>query len=152
MDLISKREAADLLGVSTRAIERAVSRGHLTVQYRDSRHGKKAWFSQPDVVRYKQHQETRGPVGFMSTPTVGTVVPMVEIKPRQGPTEKENLGEPFTPISERLMLKLDEVAALSGLPRSFLSRSIQTGALRAVRIGRILYVKRSDLNEFVRAL
>lgn len=152
MDLISKREAAGLLGVSTRAVERAVRRGHLTVHYRDSKHGKKAWFAQPDVARYKEHQETRGPVGFMSGPSVGTVIPMVEMKPRQGPAEKEKAGEPFAPISERLMLKLDEVAALSGLPRSFLSRSVQTGALKAVRIGRILYVKRSDLNEFVRAL
>ena len=35
MELKSKREAAEILGLSTRGVERAVRRGHLTVLYRD---------------------------------------------------------------------------------------------------------------------
>jgi len=42
-----------MLGVSTRGIERAVRRGQLTVQYRDSKHGKKAWFRPADLERYR---------------------------------------------------------------------------------------------------
>src|SRR5579859_1404700 len=66
MELKSKREAAELLGVSTRGIERAVRRGHLNVVYHDSKHGKKAWFSAAELERYRQQQQARGPVGFMT--------------------------------------------------------------------------------------
>src|SRR5215831_3905538 len=93
MELKSKREAAEMLGVSTRGIERAVRRGHLAVQYHDSKHGKKAWFRPADLERYQRRQETRVarvPVGFtamaapqLSTPipgpTIGAVIPVVDM-------------------------------------------------------------------------
>src|SRR5690348_7145724 len=88
MNLISKREAAAMLSLSTRGIERAVRRGHLAVEYQNGKHGRKAWFRAADLERYRRHQEMRGPVGFIpgvppqqppGAPAVGTLVPMVEI-------------------------------------------------------------------------
>ncbi len=157
MELKSKREAAELLGVSTRGVERAVRRGHLRVLYRDSKHGKKAWFNPHDLVRYKQQQETRGPVGFTSGippqlpgPTIGTVVPMVEMAPwpKKGRQPRTNP----VPIADRLTLTLNDAVQLSGLPRRFVVQSIHDRKLKAIKLGRSHYVKRSDLNDFVQNL
>jgi excisionase family DNA binding protein len=155
MELKSKREAAELLGLSTRGVERAVRRGHLAVQYRDSKHGKKAWFSPPELERFRQLQMERGPVGFTSgipgqppgAPMVGTLVPMVEIGARR--EKGQNSSANPVPISERLTLNVEEASQLSGLPRSFIVKNIHSGKLKAVRIGRSFHVKRSDLNQFV---
>jgi excisionase family DNA binding protein len=157
MEWKSKREAAELLGLSTRGVERAVRRGHLTVLYRDSKHGKQAWFRGPELERYKQIHEARGPVGFTSGipgqppgPTIGTLIPMVEMEPRRrkrGGREAEPV-----PIGERLTLGVADAVQLSGLPRSFIVENIRRGKLKAIKIGRQHYVKRSDLNQFVEEL
>jgi excisionase family DNA binding protein len=156
MELKSKREAAELLGLSTRGVERAVRRGHLTVLYRDSKHGKKAWFKANELERLKQVQEGRGPVGFTSGipgqppgPTIGTLIPMVEMEPRR---TKGRSRETTVAIADRLTLTVDDAAHLAGLPRSFLVENIHSGKLKAIRIGRRHYIKRVDLNEFVQKL
>ena len=156
MELMSKREAAELLGVSTRGIERAVRRGQLNVVYHDSKHGKKAWFSPSDLERYRQHQLARGPVGFISGsgggPTIGTVIPMVDMQPRPAAEPPRRATNKSVPIVDRLALTLADAAQLSGLPRKFLLESVRSGALKSVRVGRIVFIKRSDLNEFVQGL
>ena len=155
MELKSKREAAELLGVSTRGIERAVRRGHLNVVYHHSKHGKKAWFSPGDLERYRQQQQARGPVGFMTGwcggPTIGTVIPMVDMQPRPA-TEPPRRMAKTVPIVDRLTLTIAEAAQLSGLPRKFLAESVRSGTLKSVKVGRISFIKRSDLNEFVQSL
>jgi hypothetical protein len=168
MELRSKREAAEMLGVSTRGIERAVRRGHLAVQYHDSKHGKKAWFNPADLERYQRRQETRAPMGFTPLPvqqlpppgpgpgpTIGAVIPMVDLAdwPRKGKDkDKRKLVDNPVPIADRLTLRLNETVQLSGLPHTFLVESIRQGKLKAITIGRRHYVKRADLNEFVQAL
>ena len=155
MELMSKREAAELLGVSTRGIERAVRRGQLNVVYHDSKHGKKAWFSPAELERYRQQQQARGPVGFMTGsggPTIGTVIPMVEMQPRPSAEPTRRTTPKTVPIVDRLTLTLAEAAQLSGLPRKFLVESVRSGALKSVKIGRIAFIKRSDLNLFVQSL
>src|SRR5215831_1282637 len=156
MELKSKREAAELLGVSTRGIERAVRRGHLNVVYHDSKHGKKAWFSPGDLERYRQQQQARGPVGFMTGsgggPTVGTLIPMVEMQPRPATEPQRRTMAKTVPIVDRLTLTIAEAAQLSGLPRKFLVESVRSGALKSVKVGRIAFIKRTDLNEFVYSL
>jgi excisionase family DNA binding protein len=152
MELKSKREAAELLGLSTRGIERAVRRGHLAVLYKDSKHGKKAWFSPPELEQYKQLQMAREPVGFTppGTPMVGTLVPMVEIAPRR--EKGRDAATNPVPIADRLTLTVEEASQLSGLPQSFIVKSIHSQTLKAIRIGRSFHVKRSDLNQFVQEL
>ena len=155
VELKSKREAAQILGVSTRGIERAVRRGRLNVVYRDSKHGKKAWFSPAELERFRQHQEEREPVGFMSGsggPTIGALIPIVDMQPRPAAEPSRRATAKTVPIVDRLALTLAEAVQLSGLPRKFLAGSIRSGALKSVRIGRIAFIKRDDLNEFVQAL
>ena len=155
VELISKRQAAELLGVSTRGVERAVRRGQLNVIYRDSKHGKKAWFSPGDIERYRSHQEARSPVGFFtggSGPMIGTLIPAVNAGPRPSPEAGRRSTPKTVPLVDRLTLTLAEAAQLSGLPRKFLAGSMRSGALKSVKIGRIAFIKRSDLNDFVQNL
>ena len=56
------------------------------------------------------------------------------------------------PIVDRLTLTIAEAAQLSGLPRKFIAESIRSGTLKSVKVGRIAFIKRSDLNEFVQSL
>jgi excisionase family DNA binding protein len=160
MEMKSKREAAQMLGVSTRAIERAVRRGQLAVQYRDSKHGKKAWFRPADLHGYRRHQEERSPMGFTPltpkqvlppNPTVGALVPMVEIEswPKKG---KHKPSDNPVPIADRLTLRLNEAVQLSGLPHTYILENIRSGKLKAIRIGRAWHIKRSDLSDFVQSL
>jgi excisionase family DNA binding protein len=153
MDLKSKREAAEMLGLSTRGVERAVRRGHLSVLYRDSKHGKTAWFKAPELQQLKQIQQGRSSVGFTSgipgAPAVGTLVPMVEIHPRHKTRDRETAA---VPIADRLTLTVDDAVELSGLPRSFIVENIRTEKLKAINIGRRHYIKRADLNQFVESL
>jgi excisionase family DNA binding protein len=158
MDLKSKREAATILGLSTRGVERAVQRGHLTVLYRDSKHGKQAWFRAQELERLKQAQQNRGSVGFTSgipfhppgSPPVGTLVPMVEVESRRDKDTKKDAQ--VVPVADRLTLTVDDAAQLSGLPRSFIVENIHSQKLKAIKIGRRHYMKRADLNEFVHQL
>jgi excisionase family DNA binding protein len=159
MEMKSKREAAQMLGVSTRAIERAVRRGQLAVEYRDSKHGKKAWFRPTDLHGYQRYQEKRGPMGFTPlvtkqlsppNPMVGALVPMVEMEPwpKKG---KHKLDNPV-PIADRLTLRLNEAVQLSGLPHGYIVGNIRSGKLKGIRIGRAWHIKRSDLSDFVQSL
>lgn len=153
MDLKSKREAADLLGLSTRGIERAVRRGHLTVLYRDSKHGRQAWFKTQELESLKHG---RASVGFTTgipprpvmpeQPQIGVLVPMVEVKPKH---EDRQPGTSGVPIADRLTLTVDDAVQLSGLPRNFIEENIHSGKLKAIAIGRRHFIKRADLNGFV---
>jgi excisionase family DNA binding protein len=151
MEMKSKREAAELLGLSTRGVERAVRRGHLAVLYKDSKHGKKAWFSPQELERYHQLQREREPVGFTPPgPLVGTLVPMVEVSSRRD--RRRDAVANAVPIADRLTLTVKEASQLSGLPRSFIVKNVHSGKLKAIRIGRSFHVKRSHLDRFVQEL
>jgi len=167
--LKSKKEAAEALGVSTRAIERAVRRGHLAAQYRPSRHGRMAWFTPQDIARYQALQQARSGFGFsaagfssavMKKPasdagfTIGTIMPLAppeDAARRLAPHRREQQDN-SVPLNQRLTLSIPEAVELSGLPRQFLLESIQANKLKAVRIGRSLLVKRADLETFVAGL
>ncbi len=54
---------------------------------------------------------------------------------------------------QKLMLTVDEAAAVSGLPKAFLDRAIKKdGALKATKIGGRYRIKRQDLDEFINNL
>jgi excisionase family DNA binding protein len=54
---------------------------------------------------------------------------------------------------QKLMLTIDEAAAVSGLPKAFLDRAIKKdGALKATKIGGRYRIKRQDLDEFINNL
>jgi excisionase family DNA binding protein len=64
-------------------------------------------------------------------------------KPRQAPT---------VPVENKLLLKLDEAAALTGLSRATLRQAIDAKQLKAKQIGRAWRIKRADLEKYVSGL
>jgi excisionase family DNA binding protein len=163
VELKSKREAAQILGISTRGVERAVRRGQLAVRYQPGRHGRTAWFAAADLKRYQQVQQARFPVGFTaditkpatdSGLTIGTVLPMVDVEPwpQKHRQQEKRANKPAMSIAEQLALSINDAAQLAGLPRSFILKSIESGKLKAFKVGRVSYVKRSDLEAFIQSL
>ncbi|HET9181990.1 MAG TPA: helix-turn-helix domain-containing protein [Candidatus Angelobacter sp.] len=162
MELKSKREAAEMLGLSTRGVERAVRRGHLAVQYQPGKHGRTAWFAATDLRHYRQIQQAKFSVGFTSgipqAPgdpglTIGNVTPMVDVKPwPEKKTAHPKKESKAVRIAEQLALTLKEAAQLAGLPRIFIDQSVEAGKLKAFKIGGSFYVKRSDLEAFIQSL
>ena len=160
MELRTKKQAAEFLGVSTRAVERAVRRGQLQAQYRPGRHGLTAWFSSADLETYRDLQYARTPLGFAVKPpadsgfTIGTITPLAPPEGEQGrhsPSPRRRIANDV-PIPQRLTLNIEDAASLSGLPGQFLVENIQSGKLKAIKIGRSWFVKRTDLDTFVSGL
>ena len=62
------------------------------------------------------------------------------------------LDKARVPIESKLLLSLDEAAALSGVPRAHLDAARRQGQLGARKIGRALKVRRDELEGWVAAL
>jgi excisionase family DNA binding protein len=56
------------------------------------------------------------------------------------------------PVADKLLLKLDEASALTGLSRGILRQAIKDRKLKARIIGRGWRVKRDDLDVYVKKL
>ncbi len=55
-------------------------------------------------------------------------------------------------LAAKLLLKLDECSALTGLSRAVLRSAIDAGELKAQTIGRAWRVKRSNLDKWIEGL
>ena len=159
---MNKREAADFLDLSTRAIERAVARGKLSVRYKKDKHGHVALFNTAELRRYKASLEVpmpRHPFVEPPSPTtpsvpgnqtpliLGNAVPLTE-----GTKERSRTGVPFVPIANKLTLSLAEASSLSGLSQEYLLQSIRKKRLKAFKYEQNWRIKRSDLDTFIRKL
>jgi hypothetical protein len=154
---MNKKEAAQYLNLSTRAVERAVARGKLRVRYSKEKHGNMAIFDQADVQRYKKEievppyhrphpsfPEPETPGGPGTSPLVfGTAVPV--------DSSRED-GVRAVPLAQKLTLTLPESASLSGLSVAFLLKAIKDHRLSAFEDETDLRVKRTDLDAFVNSL
>jgi excisionase family DNA binding protein len=152
---MNKREAAEYLNLSTRAVERAVARGKLGVRYKRDKRGYVALFKPSEVRRYKERLEVpmpRRPIIEPPTPetpplhrqtplTLGNVIPLTE-----------TLNEPFVPIVDRLTLSVPEASSLSGLSEKFLLEAIRKEKLKGFKDEHDWRIKRTDLDAFVRNL
>lgn len=162
--MVSKKEAAEFLGVSTRAVERYTASGKLACSYVQGKFGKEANYNLEDLERFKAE---------LSTPTYQPEI----IHP---PTSSDNILPPDSaslsrvseaevssidyeerflvalenlanriPISDKLLLSLLEAQKLTGLSREFLREAIKLQKLKAQKIGRGWKLKRKDLDIYV---
>jgi hypothetical protein len=53
------------------------------------------------------------------------------------------------PVSEKLLLNMNDCCLLTGLSNSLLKNAIKNGALKAKIIGRAYTMKRQDLDDFI---
>jgi excisionase family DNA binding protein len=114
---MTKDEAAKLLGVSRRAVERYVSTGQLQVSYVRGKRGKVADYNEHDVLQLKREVEG-------------------------------NRAIPVVPIEAKMLLTVEEAAAISGLATTDIEEAIEKGSLKKIK-GKI---RKGDLEKFVSSL
>jgi excisionase family DNA binding protein len=126
---MTKEEAAEALGVSTRSVDRYAAQGLLTLKYKKGVRGKVADFSEREVRKLKR-QLSAGEA------------------PKRGAVPK-TLTAPFY---HKLTLSVEEAAALAGLSKAFLEQAIEEGTLKVMKKDGKLNIKRKDLEQFVEKL
>ena len=53
--------------------------------------------------------------------------------------------------TEKLLLRIPEVCAATGFSRSFLYEQIESGGLKAIRVGRTIRICADDLRDWIAA-
>jgi excisionase family DNA binding protein len=162
--MVSKKEAAEYLGVSTRAVERYTASGKLPCIYTQGKFGKEANYNQEDLEKFKGELQTPTyQPEILDPPTSSDTIPPPDSAPLSRVSGGENLlldyEERFlvalenlanrTPVSEKLLLSLKEAQKLTGLSREFLREAIKLEKLQAQKIGRGWKIKRKDLDFYI---
>jgi excisionase family DNA binding protein len=166
---MNKQQAAEFLGVTTRAVERYTSQGKLSVRYEKGKTRPVAVFSEDELRTLKSEIENP-PVhrpAVESLPATGSgsdsSQALTTTKPEhalaefvgflRGAFETSQRAAPsISDIAAKTLLKLDEAARLTGLSRGILREAIDAGKLKAKIVGRAWRIKRDDLDAYVRKL
>lgn len=160
---MNKKEAAEYLNVSTRAIERYTSKGRLTPKYEQGRTGPAPVYDQAQLDELKkemdapaQHQPVmrdkpaKSDKGDSATTALAR---RVDLSAFIEAIQSTRSSQPsISDLSAKLLLKLDEAAQLTGLSRGHLREAINAGKLKARIIGRAWRVKRTDLDAYIKKL
>jgi excisionase family DNA binding protein len=177
---MDKKTAAELLGVSEKTVSRYVASGRLSGQYIRGKTGQQLDFDAADVERLKAElaaptatiPKTGQPEAGQDSTALARLVPhgtQTDLTPFGGSFSAEldkaaaaryaavldaieAHRKPYAPLADKFLLTVAECAALTGLSRAMLRAAIADDDLQASRIGRSLYVKRSELERFVESL
>ena len=170
---MNKKEAANFLGVSVRALERYVQQGRISVRYEKGKTRPTANFDSGELETFKT--ELNQP---SYKPAVQSRQTSSNIEPRQIATDvkletdkalvypgdisvvdklagiiegllAKTETQPKVPIADKLLLTLPEVQTLTGLSKRFLRDAINEGQLKAKIIGKSWRIKRSDLDKYI---
>jgi excisionase family DNA binding protein len=169
---MNKDEAANVLGISVRSLQRLVQSKKISVIYKRGESGKQeAIFNREEIENYKRGRDaetvkpataTTGDTALARSDATTGDTALARSDATTGDTALArnvietifNLGLQKTAvaIADKPLLKLDEAAALTGLSRQLLRQAIEDGKLKGRIIGRAYRVKREDLDEFIKKL
>ncbi|MEA5554391.1 helix-turn-helix domain-containing protein [Anabaena cylindrica UHCC 0172] len=162
---MNKKEAAEFLGCSERAIERYVKAGKISCRYEKGKTRSIAIFDQPELERFKNegeairpafevYEEPRQtttveqsglailedePVGIVGVDDISRLSAMVELLLN---------GNQLKP-NEKLVLTIDECHQLTGFPREMIRSAIASGQLLGKKIGKSWRVQRVNLEAYI---
>ncbi|MFN7948395.1 MAG: helix-turn-helix domain-containing protein [Blastocatellia bacterium] len=163
---MTKKEAADLLGVSERAIERYTAKGLLAPRYERRAGQRLAIYDQKQVkLLRRQMQQGAGDRGrgigdsqsLTPNPQPPSPHPRRSIAAASSRTAQAPAAEQLLaaitelaqaaalPLDRKLGLCIEEAAQLTGLSGHFIRRAIKAKRLKATRPGRAWHIKRRDL-------
>ena len=161
---MNKKEAAEYLGVSTRAVERYTASGKLPCSYVQGKFGKEANYQLSDLDNFKGELSTTTHLPEIIQPptSIDTILPPDSTslsRVSSGEISRIDYEERFlvalsnlanrTKVSEKLLLSLNEAQNLTGLSRSRLKKAITEEKLQAQIIGRGWKIKRKDLDIYI---
>ncbi|HWQ36939.1 MAG TPA: helix-turn-helix domain-containing protein [Blastocatellia bacterium] len=157
---MTKKEAAELLGVSERAIERYTAKGLLAPRYeRREGQGQRLAAFDPKQVRLLKRQMENGTRAALARPDSSArpaTSRHVALSPPGGAPAAEQFIAAIAglarsaalPLDRKLGLGIAEAAELTGLPARFIRRAIKAKRLKATRPGRAWHIKRRDLDQW----
>lgn len=164
---LTKKKAADLLGVSSRTVERRLK----PVRQETGEHGLVSLYSRGDVLRLAEglgrsvtpatEVEIVSPHDATSPDTASEqglarqvdYGPLIAVLERLKVAPADNHATPsISDLAAKPPLKLDEAARFTGLSRNTLRAAIDGGQLRAKIVGRAWRIKQDDLDAYVKKL
>lgn len=163
---MKKKEAAQLLGVSTKAIERYTTKGKLHAQYkRKASGGQEAIYDDAEVKALKEEMEqakqapvkierrdaqTRRDTSLVSA--LDLVFALDRLAAKIEAVQSNGRAPMLSDLAVKLTLNLSEAAALSGLPETALAAAIRKDKLKAVKIEKETRIKRAALEKYISKL
>jgi excisionase family DNA binding protein len=156
---LTKKEAADFLGVTIRSIEAYAAKGKLSTAKAKGTRGDITVYDEAELQKLK---DERGQVSFIERPEQGEK-PRTEnlalIRPEQSAAlaalieaVQKSAAPTTADAANKLLLKLDEASKLTGLSRAILREAIENKKLKAKIIGRAWRIKRIDLDAYISKL
>lgn len=163
---MNKKEAADYLGVSTRAIERYTAQGKLTPTYDKGRTGPAPVYDQVQLDDLKRQMDESADA------THSTV--QREKPDKNDKNDKDGAlvlrsgsradlvsfiaaldkarGQSTTDIAAKPLLTRAEAQQYTGLSRELLREAVTSGRLKEIKLGRAYRIKRAELDSYIETL
>jgi excisionase family DNA binding protein len=157
---LTKKEAADFLGVTIRSIEAYAAKGKLSTAKAKGTRGDITVYDEAELQKLK---DERGQVSFIERPSQAekpSTENLALARTEQSAAlaalidafKQTKPAPTITDIAHKIILKLDEASALTGLSRATLREAIDSKKLKAKKIGKAWRIKRSDLDTFAAKL
>lgn len=160
---MNKKEVAERLGVSERAVERYASQGKLSVRYEKGQRGDAAVYEEREVKKLLTELDAKRSLVRPAVSTLDSgndepvqlarmskqsdvqslLAQLIGVLPEQASKERS-----LTELAVKHLLTLSEASALSGLSRDHLIEAIRDGKLKARKIGRGWKIKQKDLQSY----
>ncbi len=147
---MNKKDTSELLGVSTRLVEKYASEGRLgEVTYVRGKTGKQADYDREAVEKLKQVLESPDTAMIATkTPDARLIVASLV----EAMVSREESRSASVRVSEKLLLTVSDCRLLTGLSEQSLREAIHDETLKAKIIGRGYKVKKTDLDSFIENL
>jgi excisionase family DNA binding protein len=159
--MLTKQQAAEYLGISTRTLMREVSSGRLTVRYEPGATSEVAMFDEQELENLKNERQ----VPKVKPTVVQSGSDLVDQTSTNQITQTSGgflapLIAPFRDFSERLfsspallqgkmLVTLNEAQIITGLSRDTLMTAIKNGELESRIMGKAYRIKRKELERYV---
>jgi excisionase family DNA binding protein len=155
---MDKESAAKFLNVSTRSLQRYTTQGKIAVAYKHGKTGAEADYDESELKRFKEQQES---VTYQPAQQIAGERQSLATIPLETLSTKDNQlltilealrpsKKATVPIESKLLLKLNEAAALTGLSRQTLRTAIDNKKLKAQISAKAWRIKRADLENFIK--
>jgi excisionase family DNA binding protein len=165
---MNKKDAAEYLGVSERAVERYAHKGKLSVRLEKGQRGDVAVYDERELKLLRDELDKKRTV---IRPAIEAMPATSDDKPRQlarlsgnedagamlmqiimAASKGQSTARALTDLAVKKLLTLAEASALSGLSYKHLREAIRTKKLKGKPIGRGYKVKQADLDAYIHKL
>lgn len=164
--MLTKQQAAEYLGISTRTLAREVSSGRLAVRYEPGATGEVAMFDEQDLDNLKNERQIpkvkptvvqndvtredneladRPPSNQLVQTSGGFLAPL--IAPFKDFSQRL-FSSPFL-LQGKILVSLNEAQIITGLSREILMTAIKSGELESRMMGKAYRIKRKELERYI---